>query len=120
MKPTKQQPGQTLDHTDYYEFWKAQYLFAQQEWSSQLYIHKHGRQLFLTSDDTMGLGPVGINGIQVGDVIAYLQGASKFFALRPLANGGYAFRGTVTLEKCIYGYGVTGAAYNDSQRFLIR
>lgn len=88
------------DHQD--NFCAAVCRWAQQEWRSSMYVHKHGRQLFMFGFDNIGLGPPGIHSIKEGDVIARLDGGRHLCALRPQPDGSYTFRGTVILENKWY------------------
>jgi len=72
--------------------------WAQQKWSSELYVHNQGRQLLSTTDGWLALGPVGINGVKVGDLIVRLGSRSTFYAVRPLADGTHLLRGLVEVE----------------------
>ncbi|KAE9367886.1 HET-domain-containing protein [Stipitochalara longipes BDJ] len=72
--------------------------WAQQKWSSQLYVHNQGRQLLRTTDGWLAIGPVGINSVEVGDIIVTLGVRSAYYALRPLADGTYLLRGLVEVE----------------------
>ena len=87
-----------IDNED--EFWRRQYHWAQQKWSSQLYVHKHGRQLLRTRDGYLALGPIGISSVKPGDLIVGLGWSLAYFALRPLADGTYSLRGRVIVEEC--------------------
>lgn len=102
------------------QYWRKQYNLAQRQWSDCLYVHKYGRQLFKTIHGTLGLGPVGINGIQYGDIIVSLHRASRYFVLRSLGDGTYTFRGTVILEKHLNSFTKKCMADSTIQGFRIR
>jgi hypothetical protein len=79
------------------------YSWAQQERSSSLYLHKHGRQLFMMSCGishyhVLGLGPLGLHGIKAGDLVVRLDGGRQLCALRSQPDSSYTFRGVVILE----------------------
>jgi hypothetical protein len=73
--------------------------WAQQKWSSRLYVHNQGRQLLRTTNGWLAIGPVGINSVKVGDIIVSLGVRSAFYALRPLADGTHLLRGLVEVEE---------------------
>ena len=73
--------------------------WAQQKWSSRLYVHNQGRQLLRTTNGWLAMGPAGINSVRVGDIIVSLGARSAFYALRPLADGTHLLRGLVEVEE---------------------
>ncbi|KAH8753990.1 heterokaryon incompatibility protein-domain-containing protein [Hyaloscypha finlandica] len=80
------------------ELYAAIYSWAHQEWNTSIYLHKHGRQLFMMGQNTLGLGPPGLRGIKEGDLVVRLDGGRQLCALSRQPNGSYSFRGVVTLE----------------------
>ncbi|KAF4618001.1 hypothetical protein G7Y89_g15004 [Cudoniella acicularis] len=84
--------GREQEVWDMQNYLAKHYHWAKQNWSDQLYVHKHGRQLLKTREGWLALGPIGINSVQIGDVIVTFGDRSERFALRPLADGTYSLR----------------------------
>jgi hypothetical protein len=100
-------------------------LWAYQEWSFSLYVHKHGRQLFVFSvhEDPisvpgLGLGSPGLQGLKMGDLVVRLDGSRQFCALRHQSDDTYTFRGAVTLEDGLYQ--TTGQWWGEAKPFKLR
>jgi hypothetical protein len=94
--------------------------WAQRERKSSLYLHKHGRQLFMMSRDirhhhVLGLGPPRLHGIKAGDLVVRLDGERQLCALRKQPDGNYTFRGVVILESCDF-----WLSFKKEHRFIIR
>jgi hypothetical protein len=49
-------------------------------------------------DRWLPMGPTGINGVKVGDLIIRLGSRSAFYVLRPLVEGTLLLRGLVRLQ----------------------
>lgn len=69
---------------------------------SKLYVHKHGRQLFMVRDNFVGVGPPGLGSVRAGDFVVQLDSGRRLHALRLQPDGSYTYRGAVTLEKAWY------------------
>jgi hypothetical protein len=79
-------------------FYAAVHTWAQHEWSSSMYVHKHGRQLFMVRGRIIGLGPPGLHSIRKGDLVVQLDRRKQFCALRRQLDDSYTFRGAVIVE----------------------